>query len=103
MAGQTGLCGIGSVLSEVRNLRKQGEARYQPFNLIVDRVRSFLKTNLQKHTNACEEVESLCRPKMKAFEQAELEATKKEQAELNKKAEKRGDATRKCGAGDSFR
>jgi hypothetical protein len=83
---------VGSVLSEVRNLRKQGEARFQPFNLIVDRVRSFLKTNVQKHTNACEEVEALCRPKMKAFEQAELEAAKAEQAAINKKADKRGDA-----------
>ncbi len=40
---------IGQVLSETRNLRKQGAAYFSPFDLIVDRVRTFLRTKRQKH------------------------------------------------------
>jgi len=83
---------IGEVLSEVRNLRKQGGAQFAPFDLIVDRVRTFLRTKRQKHENACEEIESLCLPKMKAFEREELEATQKEQDKINKQAERKGEA-----------
>jgi hypothetical protein len=83
---------IAAVLSEVRNLRKQGEALFQPFNLIVDRVRTFLRINLQKHANACEEVEGICKPKMKEWERAEAEASEKEQDEINRKREKHGEA-----------
>src|SRR6267142_2639138 len=83
---------IGEVLSEVRNLRKQGGAQFAPFDLIVDRVRTFLRTKRQKHENACEEIESLCLPKMKAFEREELEATQKEEHKINKQAEKKGEA-----------
>src|SRR6267142_3137525 len=82
---------IGEVLSEVRNLRKQGGAQFAPFDLIVDRVRTCLRTKRQKHENTCEEIESLCLPKMKAFEREELEATQKEQDKINKQAEKKGE------------
>jgi len=83
---------IGEVLSEVRNLRKQGGAQFAPFDLIVDRVRTFLRTKRQKHENACEEIESLCLPKMKEFEREELEAKQKEQDKINKQAERKGEA-----------
>lgn len=83
---------IGAVLSEVRNLRKQGEAQFSPFDLIVDRVKDWLRTKKHKHTNACEEIEALCKPKMKDYERAEAEAARKEQDELNRKALKTGGA-----------
>ncbi len=81
---------IGDVLSQVRSLRKEGEAVFGPFNVIVDRVKSYLRTKLQKHTNTCEEIESLIKPKMKAWEQAELKATEEEQEKINKEARKSG-------------
>jgi hypothetical protein len=83
---------IGEVLSEVRNLRKQGAAQFAPFDLIVDRVKTFLRTKRQKHENTCEEIETVCKAKMKPWEQQELEVTQKEETKLNKKAEKRGEA-----------
>lgn len=83
---------IGEVLTEVRNLRKQGGAQFSPFDLIVDRVRTFLRTKRQKHENACEEIESVCKAKMKTFEQEELRAAQAEEAKLNKQAEKKGEA-----------
>ncbi len=82
---------IGAVLTEVRGLRKQGEAHLSPFNVLVSRVATFLRTATQKHTNACEEIEALIRPKMKAWEQAELEATRAEQKQLDKKAARKGE------------
>src|SRR6266403_5967061 len=78
---------IGQVLSETRNLRKQGAAYFSPFDLIVDRVRTFLRTKRQKHENACEEIEALCLPKMKAFEQTKIAAAQKEEKQINKKSE----------------
>jgi hypothetical protein len=81
---------IGGVLTEVRALRKQGEAHMSPFEVLVSRVQTFLRTARQKHTNACEEIEGIIRPKMKAWEQAELAATQAEQKKLEKKAEKTG-------------
>lgn len=89
---RAGYVAIGEVLSEVRNLRKMGEARFTPFDLIVDRVKSFLRTKKQQHSNACEEIDAVCRAKMKPWEYAELEAARQEQMELNKKAAKTGAA-----------
>jgi hypothetical protein len=82
---------IGAVLTEVRNLRKQGEAKFAPFDLIVQRVKDWLRTKKQAHTNACEEIEAICKPKMKLFEQAEAEAAAKEQKQINEKRERRGE------------
>lgn len=78
---------IGQVLSETRNLRKQGVAHFSPFDLIVDRVRTFLRTKRLKHENTCEEIEGLCLPKMKAYERAEIDAAKAEEKQINKKSE----------------
>lgn len=82
---------IGEVLTEVRGLRKQGEAFLSPFNVLVTRVMTFLRTATQKHTNACEEIEGIVKGKMKAWEQAELEATRAEQKQLEKKAARKGE------------
>jgi len=82
---------IGEVLTDVRGLRKQGEAHLSPFNVLIERVRIFLRTATQKHTNACEEIEGIIKPKMKAWEQAELDATAAEQKQLEKKAARKGE------------
>jgi hypothetical protein len=82
---------IGQVLSEVRNLRKQGEAHFAPFTVIVERVKTWLRTQIQKHTNACEEIDFICRTKMKEYERRELEETQKEQKQVDRKAERNGE------------
>jgi len=84
---KTGYMAISNILSQERSLRKMGEAQFAPFNLIVDRVRTFLKTKLQKHTNACEEIDAICRGKMKPWEQAETAAAEAEEKAMNKKSE----------------
>lgn len=85
---------VGEVLSEVRSLRKQGEAKFTPFELIVDRVKTKLRTWKQKHSNACEEIEAVCKPKMKAWEQEEASAKQREQDEINRR--NREEAARKA-------
>lgn len=81
---------IGEVLSYVTNSQKQGEAIVSPFDLIVDRVRTFLRTRKQRHTNACEEIKAVCRWKMKVFEHKELEEKQAEQDRINKQNAKKG-------------
>ena len=81
---------IGAVLTEVRGLKKQGEAHLSPFETLVSRVQTFLRTARQKHTNQCTEIEGIIIPKMKAWERAETEATAKEQKQEDKRAEKTG-------------
>jgi hypothetical protein len=77
------------VVADERILRKQGAAMFAPFTSIIDRAKSFVKTQAQKHDNACEELEAAAKPKLKDFERKELAETQKEQDELNKKREKR--------------
>lgn len=81
---------LGAILTEVRGLKKQGEAHLSPFETLVSRVQTFLRTARQKHSNACTEIEGIIIPKMKAWERAELEATKAEQKHEDKQAAKTG-------------
>lgn len=81
---------VGAVLTEVRALKKQGEAHLSPFEVLVSRVSTFLRTARQKHVNACTEIEGIILPKMKAWERAELAETQKEQKQVEKQAAKTG-------------
>lgn len=81
---------IGAVLTEVRALKKQGEAHLSPFEVLVSRVATFLRTARQKHVNQCTEIEGVILPKMKAWERAELAETQKEQKQVEKQAVKTG-------------
>jgi hypothetical protein len=76
---------IGEALTSVRAIRKQGAGMFSPFDGVVDRVRSFLRTARQKHENACEEIEAIFLTKMKRYEFEERDKAEKEQAKLNKK------------------
>lgn len=81
---------VGAVLTEVRALKKQGEAHLSPFEVLVSRVATFLRTARQKHVNQCTEIEGVILPKMKAWEKAELAETQKEQKQMEKQAAKTG-------------
>jgi hypothetical protein len=80
----------GALLTEGRNLKKQGEALWAPFNLKVERVRNFLKQKLQAHTNRVNELEGYLLQPMRDWEIAEKNAARKEEEKLNKEREKRG-------------
>jgi hypothetical protein len=80
----------GALLTEARNLKKQGDSVWAPFNLKVDRVRNFLKQKLMAHTNRVTECESFLLPKMHAWEAAEKSAARKEAEKANATREKRG-------------
>lgn len=80
----------GSLLTEGRNLKKQGEALWAPFSLKVERVRNFLKQKLQAHTNRVTELEGFLLQPMRDWEIAEKSAAKKEADKLNKQREKVG-------------
>lgn len=80
----------GAILTDVRNLKKQGEALWAPFNLKVDRVRNFLKQKLQAHLNRVTEAEGHLLQPMKDWEIAEKSAAKKEEEKLNKQRERQG-------------
>ena len=80
----------GAILSEVRNLKKQGETVWAPFNLKVERVRNFLKQKLMAHTNRVTECEALLLPKMHEWESAEKAAARKEEEKANANRMKQG-------------
>jgi hypothetical protein len=83
---------LGGVLSDVRAIRKQGKALFVPFDTLVDRVRTYLRTKLLVNQNACEEIEGIILPKMKEFERYEIGEAEKEEKHLNKAREKAGEA-----------
>ena len=79
----------GAMLTEVRNLQKQGDSLWAPFNLKVDRVRDFLKRKLMAHKNRVTEVEAHLLPKMHEWERLEKKAADEEAAKLNRERNKR--------------
>jgi len=71
---------IGAILAETRSIRKNEiSPLWSPFKGVVERVRDFLKVQQQKAENLCEEIDGVCRRKMKEYEIAEAKATAKEQ------------------------
>ena len=76
---------IGAVLSEARSIRK-GEVAplFAPFNNVWQKVRDFLKTEEQKLSNRCEQIDYVCKEKMKHWEQREVIAAAKEQHKVQR-------------------
>jgi valyl-tRNA synthetase len=71
---------IGRILSEVRSIRKNEVVPlWSKFNAVVAKVREFLQGEQRRAENRCEEIDGICRSKMKAYEIAEAKATAKEQ------------------------
>lgn len=80
----------GELLSKIRSIKKEGEAHWAPFNIKVERVRTFLKMKLTALTNRTQEGEAHLLPKMKDWEVAERSAAKKEEKQENKQREQQG-------------
>jgi len=79
---------LGAVLSEVRSIRKNEIAvLWAPFTGVVNRVRDFLKQKQAAADNLCEEIDGMCRAKLKAYEVKEKAAAAAEEKQLNKKSE----------------
>jgi hypothetical protein len=71
---------VGAVLSEVRTIKETPKDRLGSFYTVVRRVITFLDTQSNKVKNACTEIEGICLPKMKAWEQRESAEAKEENA-----------------------
>jgi len=81
-----GYAELGAILTEVRSIRKNEIIPlWSPFSGVVERVRDFLKMKRQAAENLCEEIDMICRGKLKTYEAAEAAAAKKEEKQVQKK------------------
>ena len=81
----------GEMIAELKRITKESEIEVAPFKLIVQRVKDFIQTRLQRNTNRCTEIHASLTPKMADYSRKEREAAAKEEAAINKGREKRGE------------
>jgi len=79
---------LGSVLTEVRLINP--DSHWTRLDTFIKRLRAFYDMQVNRPKNERTLIENIIKPKLKAWEQAELEATKKEQVSINKTNAKEG-------------
>jgi hypothetical protein len=79
----------GQLVTELKDASKLAEAHLTPFEVIAKKVTDYLRQRRLRTTNLCEEARGILNRKMAEYDRLEQEATAKEQAKLNKAAEKR--------------
>jgi hypothetical protein len=81
----------GQLVTELKDAAKLAEAHLTPFEVIAKKVTDYLRQRRLRTTNLCEEARGILNRKMAEYDRLEQEATAKEQAKLNKAAEKRAE------------
>jgi hypothetical protein len=79
----------GQLVTELKDAAKLAEAHLTAFEVIAKKVTDYLRQRRLRTTNLCEEARGILNRKMAEYDRLEQEATAKEQAKLNKAAEKR--------------
>lgn len=81
----------GELIAQLKMVEKDSEVTISPFKLRVQRVKDFLQQRFNRNANRAREIHAGLTAKMGDYSRKEREAAEKEQKELNKKLEKRGE------------
>ncbi len=81
----------GALIAEIKSNTAQSEACMEPFKLKVRRVLDFIQQRFNRNKNRGEEARGILNGKMGDYSRKEREAAEKEQKEINKKLERKGE------------
>ena len=81
----------GEIIARLKAVEKDSEVTLAPFKLTVQRVKDFLQTRFNRNANRAREIHAQLTAKMGDYSRKEREAAEKEQKEINKKLERKGE------------
>jgi hypothetical protein len=87
----TSFAEAGSLINQLKAVEKDSEVTIAPYKLTVQRVKDFLQTRFQRNANRAKEIHAQLTAKMADYSRKEREATEKEEKQINKKLERRGE------------
>jgi hypothetical protein len=81
---------MGALLLRVRDAKKKASWIMSPLNSIAKTIKDTFRSMELSVTNKAEEIDGICVAKLGDYKAPEREATKEEEADINKKREKKG-------------
>jgi hypothetical protein len=81
----------GEIIRLLKNVQNDSETTMQPFKNKVNQVKDWIQQRFMRNKNRAQEIHAHLTAKMADYSRKEREAAEKEQKELNKKLERRGE------------
>jgi hypothetical protein len=81
----------GEIIRLLKNVQNDSETTMQPFKNKVNQVKDWIQQRFMRNKNRAQEIHAGLTAKMSEYTKKEREAAEKEQKELNKKLERRGE------------
>jgi hypothetical protein len=81
----------GEIIRLLKNVQNDSETTMQPFKNKVNQVKDWIQQRFMRNENRAQEIHAGLTAKMSEYTKKEREAAEKEQKEINKKLERRGE------------